>query len=54
VLDVLITVHVVGSTEGIFGVGDHVTVAIDGARAVLEPVSGAASIPDSAGEAVVV
>ncbi|MEO6651998.1 MAG: ABC transporter ATP-binding protein [Ilumatobacteraceae bacterium] len=39
VLDALIKVHVVGSTEGILSVGDHVTVAIDGARAVLEPAS---------------
>ncbi len=39
VLDVLITVHVVGSTEGILRVGDQVTVAIDGSRAVLEAVA---------------
>jgi putative spermidine/putrescine transport system ATP-binding protein len=39
VLDVLISVHVVGSTEGVLRAGDQVTVAVDGARAVFEPAS---------------
>ena len=38
VLDVLVTVHVVGSTEGLLRAGDAVKVAIDGSHAVLEPV----------------
>jgi putative spermidine/putrescine transport system ATP-binding protein len=37
VLDVLVTVHVVGSTEGLLRAGDQVKVGIDGTRAVLEP-----------------
>ena len=39
VLDVLVRVHVVGSTEGILRNGDRVTVGIDGTRAVFEPVA---------------
>jgi putative spermidine/putrescine transport system ATP-binding protein len=39
VLDVLVTVHVVGSTEGILRAGDRVVVTIDGERAVFEPAS---------------
>ncbi|HSH11421.1 MAG TPA: ABC transporter ATP-binding protein [Ilumatobacter sp.] len=38
VLDVLVTVHVVGSTEGLLRAGDAVKVTIDGSHAVLEPV----------------
>ncbi len=39
VLDLLITVHVVGSTEGIYRTGDQVKVGIDAERAVFEPAS---------------
>ncbi len=39
VLDVLITVHVVGSTEGVLRSGDQVKVVIDGSNAVLEPAA---------------
>ncbi len=36
-LDTLVTAHLVGSTEGIHRVGDQVTLAVNGERAVFEP-----------------
>ena len=39
VLDVLVNVHVVGSTEGVLRAGDRVNVGVDGTRAVFEPAS---------------
>jgi putative spermidine/putrescine transport system ATP-binding protein len=39
VIDVLVTVHVVGSIEGLYRSGDRVAVAVDGERAVFEPAT---------------